>query len=118
MYGPFLSERPMLVRLLFLPARDDVGVAGPGAPARLVALGGLAPRRHRVVALALALAAPHRVVDRVHRGAPHGRAEPQPPLAAGLADRHVLVVEVADLPHGGHADERDHADLARRQFER
>src|SRR5437870_8611529 len=118
MYGPFLSERPMLVRLLFLPARDDVGVAGPGAPARLVALGGLAPRRHRVIALALALAAAHRVVDRVHDRAAHGGPEALPAHAPGLADRDVLVIEVADLAHGGHAVERDQPHLARGQPQR
>src|SRR2546427_3337245 len=118
MYGPFLSERPMLVRLLFLPARDDVGVAGPGAPARLVALGGLAPRRHRMIALALALAAAHRVIDRVHDGAAHRRPEAAPAHAPSLADRHVLVIEVAHLADGGHAVERDQPYLARGQPQR
>src|SRR2546427_11361868 len=118
MYGPFLSERPMLVRLLFLPARDDVGVAGPGAPARLVALGGLAPRRHRVIALALALAAAHRVIDRVHDRAAHRGPEALPARAPGLADRHVLVIEVAALPHGGHALEGAQPHLTRGQPQR
>ena len=67
---------------------------GPG----LVPLRGLAPRRTRVpAARALALAAAHGVVDRVHRDAAHVRALALPARAAGLADAHVLVLEVADL---------------------
>src|SRR6266849_5866026 len=53
--GPFLSERP-IARLLLLPSGDDHAVGRPGAAAGLVALRRLAPRRHRVIALALALA--------------------------------------------------------------
>src|SRR6266850_3629627 len=115
---PLLERASHASRLLFLPPRDDVGVAGPGAPPRLVALGRLAPRRHRVIALALALAAAHRVVDRVHDRAAHRRPEALPAHAAGLADRHVLVIEVADLPDGGHAVERDQPYLARGQPQR
>src|SRR5919198_1529168 len=72
-YGPFFSERPM-PPLLFLSPRHDHGIRGPCAPPRLVALRRLAPWRHRVVALALALAATHRVVDGVHDRAAHRRA--------------------------------------------
>src|SRR5437773_168457 len=62
-----VDERPLLERtshapLLFLSPRHDHGIRRTRAPARLVALGRLAPRGHRVVALALALAAAHRVV--------------------------------------------------------
>src|SRR6267142_1646383 len=113
-----LLERASHPRLLFLPTRDDGGVAGPGAPPRLVALGGLAPWRHRVIALALALAAAHRVVDRVHDRAAHRGPEALPAHAPGLADRDVLVIEVADLAHGGHAVERDQPHLARGQPQR
>src|SRR3972149_3025247 len=59
-----------------------------------------------------------RGADRILGGAPRARAEPPPPPEARLADRHVLVVEVADLADRGHAVERDHADLARRELER
>ena len=45
--------------------------------AGLVALGRLAPRRHRVTAaLGAAFAAAMRVVDRVHRGAAHVGRQP------------------------------------------
>src|SRR4029453_16650110 len=108
----------MPLTLLFLPPCDDVGVGGPRTPPRLVALGRLAPRRHRVVTLALALATTHRVVHRVHDGAAHGRAEAAPAHAPGLADRDVLVVEVADLADGGHAVYGDQPDLARGQSQR
>src|SRR5678816_2119358 len=117
MYGPFFSERPMSPRLLFRPACDDVAVRRPGAPPRLVALGGLAPWRHRVIALALALTAAHRVVDGVHDRAAHGRAEALPANPPSLADGHVLMVEVADLSDGGHAVELDLAHLAGGQLD-
>src|SRR4029453_17038213 len=113
-----LLERASHPRLLFLPARDDVGVGRARAAPRLVALGRLAPRCHGVVALALALAATHRVVDRVHHGAAHGRPESLPAHAPGLADRHVLVIQVADLADGGHALDGHQPDFAGRQLER
>src|SRR5262245_37459400 len=112
MYGPFLSERP-IPGLLFLPAGHDAAIRGPGPPPGLVALGGLAPRRHRVVALALALAATHRVIDRVHHRSPDGGTEAAPAHAPGLADRNILVVEVAHLADRGHALQRHEADFPR-----
>src|SRR3989441_6824457 len=117
-----VDERPLLERtshasLLFLSPRHDHGIRRTRAPARLVALGRLAPRGHRGVALRLALAAAHPVVDGVHDGAAHGRPEALPAHAPGLADRHVLVVEVADLADGGHAVQRDVPHLARGQLE-
>src|SRR5689334_21795790 len=108
MYGPFASERPMMspcLSRLLAPPGHDVAVRGPRPAPRLVALGRLAPRRHRMVALALALAAPHRMVDGVHDRAPDGWAEALPPHATGLADRDVLVVEIADLADRRHAVE-------------
>src|SRR5262245_3075618 len=63
-YGPFLSERP-IARLLLRPPGDDHAVGRPGAATGLVAFSRLAPRRHRVIALALAFAATHRMIDRV-----------------------------------------------------
>src|SRR5881396_3594982 len=113
-----LLERAPHGRLLFLPPRHDVAVRGPRPATGLVALGGLAPRGHRVVPLALALAATHRVVDGVHHRAAHRRAEAEPAHAARLAHRHVLVVEIADLADRRHAADRYHPHLARRQLER
>src|SRR5438876_144883 len=113
-----LLERTPHRRLLFLPSRHDVAVRGPRPATGLVALGGLAPRGHRVIALALALAAAHRVVDGVHHRAAHRRAEAEPAHPARLPDRYVLVVEVAHLPDRRHAVDRHHPHLARRQLER
>src|SRR5262249_14497923 len=113
-----LLERTSHAALLFLSPRHDHRIRGTRAPPRLVALGRLAPRRHRVVALALTLTATHRVIDRVHHGAPHRRPESAPAHAPGLADGHVLVVQVADLTDGGHAVDRDVTHLARRQLQR
>src|SRR5215470_423841 len=46
-----LLQRASHPRLLFLPSRHDPRVRRPRAPSSLVALGRLAPRRHRVVSL-------------------------------------------------------------------
>src|SRR6185437_7024822 len=82
---------------------DDVLAARlllvPGAEAQ----GRLAPRRDRVAALVLPLAAAVRVVDGVHHGAAHGRALAQPARAAGLAAGLDLVGDVAELADGGAA---------------
>src|SRR5438094_8320902 len=117
MYGPFFSERPIPV-LLFLPSRHDRAIRRPGAATGLVPLRRLAPRSHRMIALPLALAAAHRVIDGIHHRAAHRRTEAAPANPTRLADRDVLVVEVAHLPDGRHARERDQAHLARGQLER
>ena len=89
------------------------------AVARLVALGRQAPRRHRMAAArGLAFAAAERVVHRVHRDAAHVRPLAQPAAAAGLADRHVLVIDVADLADRRVALDEDLANLARRHLDR
>src|SRR5262249_59604534 len=66
----------------------------------------------------LAFTAAERVVDRVHRHAADVRTLAEPPAAAGLADRHVLVIEIADLADGREALHVDLANLARRHLDR
>src|SRR4051794_14019265 len=69
------------------PAADDelLGRLGLVSGAAL----GLAPRRHRVAATrGLALAAPVRMVHRVHGGAPALRADARPAAPAGPAHLH------------------------------
>src|SRR5688572_2323210 len=66
----------------------------------------------------LAFAAAERVIHRVHRDAAHVRPLAHPARAARLADRHVLVVDVADLAHRGEALDVDEPDLARRHLHR
>src|SRR4051794_37965930 len=56
-----------------------------------------------------------RMVDRVHGLAARLRAHAQVTLAAGLADRDVLMVGVADHADGRAAGREDLAHLARRQ---
>src|ERR1043165_9564097 len=69
--------------------------------ARLVAACRLAPGRDGVAsARSLALAAAVRVIHGVHRDAADVRADAVPARAPGLAVRNVLVLDVADLPHG------------------
>src|SRR5688572_5266241 len=94
------EDRPLH---LFLPALHYETVRVLAMP-RLVALGGLAPRRHRVTAArGFAFTTAERVVHRVHGDAAHVRALAQPAAAARLADRDVLVIEVAHLADRRHA---------------
>src|SRR4051794_15430027 len=103
---------------LFRSPSDDEAI-GPLRVARLVALGRHAPRRHRVTAArGLAFAAAERVVDRVHRDAAYVRPDALPAAAPGLADRHVLVVDVADRADGRETVHVDLADLAGRHLHR
>src|SRR5436190_4525494 len=96
--GPFFSER--LIALLRPLLHDEaIGVL---AATGLEALRRLTPRRHRVPATGrLAFATTERVIDRVHGHAAYVRALAQPAAATRLADRHVLVIEVAHLADGG-----------------
>ena len=97
MNGPFLELRDIAYDLPFprlRPRTMSRELAFLGSRVRR-AERGLAPRRDRVTALGLALAAAVRVVDRVHRGAAHRRALAQPARATGLAAGLVLVRRVA-----------------------
>src|SRR5581483_10926059 len=107
---------------LLLPATsaaDDQLVGVLVLRARALAERRHAPGRDRVsAALRLALAAPVRVVDGVHRGAAHRRPLPEPAAAAGLAAGDVAVVEVADLSDRGAAGEEDAPRLTRGEAQR
>src|SRR5713226_1671730 len=73
----------------------------PLVPARLVALGRLAPRRDGVAAAgSLPLTSAQRVIDGIHRHAAVVGHLSEVTGAAGLADGDVLVLQVADLPDG------------------
>src|SRR5258705_8456576 len=88
--GGALGAPPSTV-LLLRPSLDDEAVRVLAA-ARLVALGRLAPRRHRVAAAGrLALAAAERVVHRVHRDAADVRtlAEPADRKSTRLNSSHL-----------------------------
>src|SRR6266545_402866 len=114
-YGPFLSERPIPPPI----SSDASRCSGPTAARRAAScsLGGPPPRRHGVVALALSLAATHRMIHRVHDRAADRGPETLPPDAPGLADGDVLVIQVAHLPDGGHALQLHLPDLARGQLD-
>ena len=64
---------------------------------------------------ALAFAAAVRMVARVHDRTADGRADALMTLAAGLAELLVGMVEIADLADGGHAVDRNIAELAARK---
>src|SRR5206468_10618983 len=77
------------------------------------------PRGHRVAAGRVgAPAAAVRMVYRVPRRAARLRAHAHVTLAAGLADRDVLVLGVADDPDGRAALGADHPHLAAGQAQR
>src|SRR5258706_336486 len=82
---------------LFALAVDDP-LIGALVVARLEAARGLAPRRHRMTAAAgSALAAAVRVIHRIHGDAAVMRHLAHPALAARLAERYVLMLDVAHL---------------------
>src|SRR5437868_2841604 len=101
---------------LAAPADDQlVGllVTGPGTAFLL------APRRNRMAATTgLALAAAERVVDGVHGHATGLGANALPAVAARLAPRHQLGLDVADLAEGPPTVDRHPPHLGRRQPER
>src|SRR5215831_9063233 len=101
---PLLGRSSHGLSLLLRPARDDVAVRGARAAPGLIPLGWLAPRRHRMVALALTLATAHRMIDGVHHGPAHGGPETPPAHAPRL-------------PHRGHALELDLPDFAGGELE-
>src|ERR1700694_3247640 len=103
-YGPFFSERPMLLALPL--AHDHLG--GPLVAARLFAHRHLAPGRGwRAAGGGTRFTAAVRVVDRVHRDAAHRRTLAEVTLAARFADDLVLVIEIAELPDRRAADDQD-----------
>src|ERR1700733_11459434 len=98
------------------PAADDQ-IVRRLLLARLVSLGGLAPRRLRMVTLRLALATAVRMVNGIHRDAAHMTALTQPSRAPGLANRNIFVIEITDLADSRAAIGLHHPLLARRQLE-
>src|SRR6201995_585350 len=90
--------------LLPLVAADENESVGRLVRPRLLALGRLAPGRHRMpAARGAAFAAAVRMVDRVHRDAAIVGLAAQPAVTAGLADRNVHVVRVGHRADGGGA---------------
>src|SRR6476620_7541087 len=98
-----------------MPRADDEPPGRLGPPGA-VAHGRLAPRglgRHPGRGLAFATAV--RMVTWVHDDATDLRALAHVPGAAGLAKVLVVVVQVADLADGGHAEHREATHLNRRE---
>src|SRR3954449_8607861 len=106
-HGPFLDER-LKARLPLLPATaHDHAVRLLVLLARGVAERRHAPRGDRMAARrGGALAAAVRVVDGVHRRAARLRSDALVAAAAGLSDRDVLVLGVADRTNRGAALDR------------
>src|SRR5262245_35524761 len=107
MKGPFLTERAMLFRL---PLHDEL--VGAFVVARLVAQFGLAPWRHGMVTLDASFTATVRVVHGIHHNAADRRPNSHMPDTSGLAQRHVLMVKISDLPYRRHAVDVDKTNFA------
>src|SRR5262245_4750833 len=105
MNGPFLCER-MLLRL---PLHNEL--VSSFVITRLVAEGGLSPRRHRVISLDSAFAAAMRMIDRVHDHAANRRADAHVTRSACFSDRHVFVIQISNL-----SDSRDAIDVNEPDF--
>ena len=103
--------------LLAVAALHDKLIGGLLGVSRLIAECGLAPRSAGTGSTdrALALTAAVRVVVRVHDGAADRRADAHVAGTAGLADVHVLMVDVADLADDCDAVRADETDFAGRQ---
>src|ERR1700754_3952825 len=87
--------------LLPLVAADENESVGRLVRPRLLALGRLAPRGHRMTAAGGAAFAPAvRMVDRVHGDATVMRLAAEPAVAAGLADRDVHVIGIGHSTNG------------------
>src|ERR1700690_3710954 len=96
----------MVRRSLLLPlvAANENESVGRLVRPRLLALGRLAPRRHRMTAArGAAFAAAVRMVDRVHRDAAVMGLAAEPAVATGLADRNVHVVRIGHRTNGAGA---------------
>src|SRR5205807_7563050 len=65
----------------------------------------------------LAFTAAMGMIHRVHRNASVDRLFSEPTIAPGLADGHVLMLYVADLPDGRHAINQYFAGLPGRQLD-
>src|SRR5262245_46248639 len=92
MNGPLLIERAMLFRL---PLHNEL--VGALVVPCLVAERRLAPRSHGVIALHAAFTATVRMIHRVHHDAANGRANAHVTDATSLAQRHVFMIQIADL---------------------
>src|SRR3954471_16814572 len=93
--GPFQTERTMSGFSLLLPlvAADENESVGRLVRPRLLALGRLAPRGHRMAAAGgAAFAAAVRMIHRVHGDAAIVRLAAEPSVAAGLAYRDIHVI--------------------------
>src|SRR6201991_3376532 len=99
--------------LLPLVAADENESVGRLVRPRLLALGRLAPRGHRMTAAGgAAFAAAVRMVDRVHGDATVMRLAAEPAVAAGLADRDVHVIGIGHSTNGPGAAAVNQALLA------
>src|SRR3569623_156684 len=101
--GPFFNERVMCYPLFLAAARDDHRSRALIAT-RLLALGLLAPRRHRMTTGSSAtLAAAMRMVDRVHDHATHRRTNAAPTHCAGQAQLAQNKFAITDITARGAA---------------
>src|SRR4051794_21988603 len=117
MYGPFLDDRTMPQSPPLLPLRpaasDNHGVGA--LVIACLSLYRLTPLRSRLAAnRCFSLTTAVRMVARVHRRATNGWSSTAMSIAACLTDDDVFVIDVADLPEGGHAIQVNEPDFTGR----
>ena len=107
-----LADEGVRVPLLLSPAILDDHVARTLIATRLVTACRLSPRGHRMTsARGFTFTTTVRVIDRVHRDTADLRTPALPAAAACFTKRFVLVLGVADLSDGRHADDGDAANF-------
>src|SRR5438270_10255367 len=70
-----------------------------------------------MITLRSSFAAAMRMINGIHRRTAHMGSLPEPSAASGLADRDILVFDVAGLPDGGATLGQHHALFSRWEFE-
>src|SRR5579859_7925221 len=115
-FASFILHPSSFILFRSLRSPFDNELRGSLVSPRLVTLGRLPPRAHRMPATrSLSFAAAKRVINRIHRHAAVMRHLSQVALPPGFADRYVLVLEVADLTDRRVAAVVHFAHLARRK---
>src|SRR5215469_1994689 len=75
-----------------------------------------APRGLRMISLHASFTAAVRMIHRIHRHASHRWPTTMPPRPTRFAVRHVLMIQISELPDGRHAIHRKLPSLTRRQL--
>src|SRR6476620_1152684 len=117
---PIILGRPKLYLLLPPSPFQNEPIARFEFRSRLKSFRQLSPRAHRMMPsstpFGFTLATAHRMIDRIHRHAPHVRTSSLPARPACFATRHIHVIDVADLTNRRVTGLMNAPDLTRWHF--